>query len=65
VLSVEFKVSFLRPGAGVVAVAHAEVLKPGRTLSFCRADVHVRDAAGSETLAATMLATMMAARPRA
>ena len=63
VLSVEFKTSFLRPGAGISAVARAEVLKPGRTLTFCRADVFVRDAEGRETLAATMLATMMATRP--
>ncbi len=59
VLSVEFKTSFLRPGAGVAAIARGEVLKPGRTLSFCRADVFARDAAGTETLCATMLATMM------
>lgn len=65
VLSVEFKVSFLRPGAGVAAVARGEVLKPGRTLSFCRADVHMRDAAGAEVLAATMLATMFSAAPEA
>ena len=39
------------------------VLKPGRTLTFCRADVFTRDAAGAETLAATMLATMMSAAP--
>jgi uncharacterized protein (TIGR00369 family) len=65
VLSVEFKVSFLRPGAGTAAVARGEVLKPGRTLSFCRADVFTRDAAGRETLAATMLATMMSAAPEA
>ncbi len=63
VLSVEFKVSFLRPGAGVAAIARGEVIKPGRTLSFCRADVFVRDAAGEETLAASMTATMMAAAP--
>ncbi|MGK7861105.1 PaaI family thioesterase [Falsiroseomonas sp. E2-1-a4] len=63
VLSVEFKVSFLRPASGLVAVARGEVVKPGRTLSFCRADVFVRDAAGSETLVATMMATMMAAEP--
>ena len=65
VLSVEFKMSFLRPAAGLAVLARGEVLKPGRTLSFCRADVHVRDAAGRETLAATMLATMMAAAPDA
>ncbi len=65
VLSVEFKCSFLRPAAGLVAIARGEVLKPGRTLSFCRADVLVRDAEGVETLAATMLATMMATAPQA
>ncbi len=63
VLSVEFKTSFLRPGAGIAAIARGEVLKPGRTLSFCRADVHMRQADGREVLAATMLATMMAAQP--
>lgn len=63
VLSVEFKVSFLRPASGLLAVARGEVVKPGRTLSFCRADVFVRDAAGAETLAACMMATMMAATP--
>jgi uncharacterized protein (TIGR00369 family) len=65
VLSVEFKTSFLRPGGGVAAMARGEVLKSGRTLSFCRADVHMRGADGTETLAATMLATMMAAAPQA
>lgn len=65
VLSVEFKTSFLRPGAGLAAIARGEVLKPGRTLSFCRADVHMRQPDGREALAATMLATMMAARPDA
>ncbi len=65
VLSVEFKISFMRPGAGVVAVARGEVLKSGRTLSTCRADVHMRHADGREVLAATMLATMMVASPEA
>jgi uncharacterized protein (TIGR00369 family) len=63
VLSVEFKCSFLRPASGLCAIARGVVLKPGRTLSFCRADVFVRGADGAETLAATMLATMMAAAP--
>lgn len=63
VLSVEFKMSFLRPGAGVLAIARGEVVKAGRTLSFCRADVFVRATDGSEALAASMTATMMAAAP--
>ena len=60
-LSVEFKMSFLRPARGVLAVARAEVVKPGRTLTFCRADVQMRDEAGAETLVASMTATMIAA----
>ncbi len=65
VLSVEFKTSFLRPAAGIAVVARGEVVKPGRTLSFCRADVFARDAAGREVLVATMMATMMQAAPQA
>jgi len=64
VLSVEFKASFLRPAAGQRAIARAIVLKPGRTLTFCRADVFV-GADGTETLVATMLATLMNAAPEA
>lgn len=60
VVSVEFKVNFLRPARGWRARAMGTVLKPGRTLSICRADVEVLDDAGNATLAATMLATMMA-----
>jgi uncharacterized protein (TIGR00369 family) len=59
VLSVEFKMSFLRPAAGMLARATGRVLKSGKTLSFCQADVHVVDEMGRETLAATMLATMI------
>lgn len=65
VLTAEFKTSFLRPGSGIAAVARGEVLKPGRTLLFCRADVHMRQADGREVLAATMLATLMRAAPEA
>jgi len=64
VLSVEFKMSFLRPASGMLARATGRVLKPGKTLSFCAADVHVVDELGRETLAATMLATMMAVPAR-
>ncbi|WP_237215314.1 PaaI family thioesterase [Falsiroseomonas oryziterrae] len=63
VLSIEFKITFLRPGAGVAAVARGEVLRPGRTITASRADVLMRQADGSEILAATMLATFMAAQP--
>ena len=63
VLTVEFKMNLLRPARGAVALARAEVLKPGRTLMAVRADVFCRAAeAGAEELAATMLATMMCVR---
>jgi uncharacterized protein (TIGR00369 family) len=65
VLSVEFKTSFLRPAAGVAVVARGEVVKPGRTLTFCRAEIFTRDATGREVLSATMMATMIAAAPEA
>ena len=65
VLTVEFKMNLLRPARGAVAVARAEVLKPGRTLMAVRADVFcVPDKGGAEELAATMLATMMCVRDR-
>ncbi len=59
-LSVEFKINFLRPARGALAVARAEVVKPGRTLTVCRAEVAMRDAAGGETQVAAMMATMIA-----
>ncbi len=63
VLSVEFKLSFMRPAAGMLARATGRVLKPGRTLSFCQADVVVVQETGAEVLCATMLATMMGVVP--
>jgi uncharacterized protein (TIGR00369 family) len=59
-LSVEFKINFLRPARGAVAVARAEVVKPGRTLTICRAEVAMRDTAGAEVTVAAMMATMIA-----
>lgn len=56
VLAVEFKVNLLRPAVGDRLVATAQVLKPGRTLTVCRIDVHAhRD--GAATLVATMTQT--------
>jgi uncharacterized protein (TIGR00369 family) len=65
VLTVEFKMNLLRPARGAVAVARAEVLKPGRTLLAVRADVFcTAEGGGAEELAATMLATMMCVQNR-
>jgi uncharacterized protein (TIGR00369 family) len=62
VLSVEFKVSLLRPARGVSFLAHAEVIKPGRTLTVARADVFGIAGNGDRELVATMLATMICLR---
>src|SRR6187455_1876023 len=59
VLSVEYKLNLLAPARGELFVARARVLRPGKTLTVCAADVFALEA-GRETLIATMLATIMA-----
>jgi uncharacterized protein (TIGR00369 family) len=59
VLSVEFKVNFLRPARGEHFVARAEVVKAGKTLTVVRADVF-GTSSDSQELIATMQATMIA-----
>jgi uncharacterized protein (TIGR00369 family) len=60
VLTAELKINFLRPAQGVLAIARAEVLKPGRSLTVARAEVWMRGEDGSETLCAAMQATLVA-----
>jgi uncharacterized protein (TIGR00369 family) len=63
VLSVEFKVNMLSPAEGPVLVARGRVVKAGRTITVCRADVFsIKD--GTEKMVATMQGTMMAVRGR-
>lgn len=64
VLTVEFKVNLLAPARGERIIARGRVLRPGRSLTVCSADV-VALADGREQTIATMLATMMALRDRA
>jgi uncharacterized protein (TIGR00369 family) len=64
VLSVEVKLNLLAPAAGNRFAARGRVVRSGRTLTVCRADVFATDADG-ERHVATMLATMMAVRGRA
>jgi uncharacterized protein (TIGR00369 family) len=61
VLTVEFKVNLLAPAKGERFVARGRVLRSGRTLTVCQADVV---AYPSEQTVATMLGTIMALRPR-
>jgi uncharacterized protein (TIGR00369 family) len=61
VMSVEFKLNLLAPARGERFAARARVIRPGRTLTVTAADVYAGDGE-SETLVATMLATMIARR---
>ena len=56
VLAVEFKINLLSPARGERFVARGRVIRAGRTLTVCLADVHARES-GKETLIATMLST--------
>lgn len=58
VLTTEFKINLLRPAAGERLVARGRVLRPGRTLSVCQADVY-GGREGAETHVATALLSMM------
>jgi uncharacterized protein (TIGR00369 family) len=58
VLSVEFKLNLLRPAQGETFVAHAEVIKAGKTLTVVRADVFAITG-DDKMLVATMQGTMI------
>src|SRR5258706_8438104 len=63
VLSVEFKVNMLSPAKGDTIIARAEVIRPGKTIMVCRADV-VAITGKDEKLVAAMQGTMMVVRDR-
>ena len=58
VLTVEYKMNLLAPAEGEKLMARARVLRSGRTLKICAADVYVQKN-GEEIHCATMLATIM------
>jgi uncharacterized protein (TIGR00369 family) len=59
VLSVEFKVNLLSPAIGEKLIARGRVVKPGKTLLVCTAEVHAQNG-GADKLVALMQATMIA-----
>jgi uncharacterized protein (TIGR00369 family) len=59
ILTVEFKTSLLAPARGTRFTFKGEVLKPGRTLTFCEAKA-LAERDGVTTLVATMTGTLMA-----
>jgi len=60
VVSVEFKLNLLAPAVGAHFVAKGRVVRAGKTLSVCTADV----IADGERVVATMLGTMMRRAPQ-
>lgn len=63
VLSIEFKINMLAPAAGDRVVARGRVIRAGKTVTVCWADVTAYSSAG-EKLVATMVATMMTVQGR-
>ena len=59
VLSVEFKVNLMKPAAGEHFRAVGKVIRAGRTLSVCGAEVEARSGE-KQTIIAVMQGTMMA-----
>lgn len=63
VVSVEFKINFLRPALGERLIARGRVLRTGRSISVCQGEVYaVRE--GREDMVAAMQATMAAVEKR-
>jgi len=63
VLSIEFKVNMLSPAKGDAIIARGTVIRAGRTIMVCRADVHA--VTGSEQkLVAAMQGTIMVVEGR-
>ena len=58
VLTVEYKMNLLAPAEGEELIARARVVRSGKTLKICAADVYARKN-GLETHCATMLSTVM------
>ena len=58
VATAEYKVNFLDQATGKEVVARAEVLRPGRSITVCRADAFAEG-----RLVARMLATLTVSRP--
>ncbi len=57
VLTVEYKINFLRPAKGDRIIARGRVLRPGRNLTVCYGEA-LTVANGSEDTVATLTATM-------
>ncbi|HEY6571999.1 MAG TPA: PaaI family thioesterase [Candidatus Eisenbacteria bacterium] len=61
VLTVEYKINLLAPAKGDVLIARGRVVRAGRTLSVCQAEVSARTG-GEEQSIALLVATIMTVR---
>lgn len=64
VLSVEYKVNMLAPAKGSRFLARGRVIKSGRTVTVCRAEVLAFDRQGDARAVLEMQGTMMTVRDR-
>lgn len=62
-VTAEIKISYFSKGRGSRLRAVGRVVKPGRSIHFCEADVYCMDDTGSETLIARATTTMAVIRP--
>ncbi len=58
-LTAEFKLNLMAPGDGHSLRAYGHVIRPGRTVSICRADVTTIDSEGNEFLCASAMGTLV------
>ena len=63
VLTVEYKMNLLAPAQGEELIARGRVVRSGKTLKICAADVYVLKC-GEEVHCATMLSTVMSLQGR-
>lgn len=64
VVGAEYKVNLLSPGRGAALLARGTVVKPGRRLIVCRADILAVAADGAETLCAIAQGAMAVIEPQ-
>lgn len=63
-VTAEIKISYFSPGTGEKLRAVGRVIKPGRKLHFCEAEVYCSDSNGNESLIAKATTTMAVISPR-
>ena len=63
VVTVELKVTYLNPGVGEILLAKGWVLKQGRKLNFCEAEIYCKSGAAAPVLIAKATTTMATLNP--